>query len=87
MSRQRTVARKRFSDNPRAKRQQRCRRRRSLLKKAYEYGVNSDADVYMVLRIRKDGQIYIFNRDSSVQWIPPLQELVCPTVFIYDLQC
>lgn len=65
---------KRISNSSRAKNQQRCRRRKSLLKKAYEYGVECDADVYVVLRVRDDGQIYTFN--SSGQWLPSLQELV-----------
>lgn len=72
-----TLSKKRISESSRAKSQQRSRRRKGLLKKAYEYGIECDADVYVVLRIRKDGQIYTFNTDSSGHWIPPLQELVC----------
>jgi hypothetical protein len=77
MSYKHATSGKRLSESPRAKNQQRYRRRKGLLKKAYEYGIECDADVYVVLRIRKDGQIYTFNTDSSGQWVPSAQELVC----------
>ena len=76
------VIKKRRSDTPKAKNQQRCRRRTGLFKKAYEYGVECDADVCVVLRIRKNGQIFTFNSDSSGHWPPPQQELVCPNFTI-----
>ena len=71
------VVKKRRSDTPKAKNQQRCRRRTGLFKKAYEYGIECDADVCVVLRIRKNGQIFTFNSDGH--WPPPQQELVCLT--------
>ena len=74
------VVKKRRSNTPKAKNQQRCRRRTGLFKKAYEYGVECDADVCVVLRIRKDGQIYTYNSDSSGHWPPPQQDLVCLTI-------
>lgn len=58
MSLQRTVAKRRISDTLQARNQQRRRCRKTLLKKAYEYGVECDADVYLLLRIRKNGQTY-----------------------------
>lgn len=75
MSYECTTAKRRISDKRRAN-QQRYRRRNCLLKKANDYGVDCDADVYLVLRIRKNGQIFTFNTDSSGQWLPSLQELV-----------
>ena len=74
------VVKKRRSDTPKAKNQQKCRRRTGLFKKAYEYGVKCDADVCVVLRIRKNGQIYTYNSDCSGHWPPPQQELVCLTI-------
>ena len=74
------VAKKRRSDTPKAKNQQKCRRRTGLFKKAYEYGVKCDADVCVVLRVRKNGQIYTYNSDTSGHWPPPQQELVCLTI-------
>ena len=75
------VVKKRRSDTPKAKNQQRCRHRTGLFKKAYEYGVECDADVCVVLRIRQNGQIFTFNSDSSGHWPPP-QQLVCLTFTI-----
>ena len=70
------VVKKCWSNTPKAKNQQRCRHCTGLFKKAYEYGVECDADVCVVLQIRKNGQIYTYNSDCSGHWPPPQQELV-----------
>jgi hypothetical protein len=67
------IATKRRTDSPEARRQQRERRRVTLFKKACEYSLDCDADVYIAIRIRKDDQIFTFNSDSTGEW--PLSEV------------
>jgi hypothetical protein len=50
------IVRKRRLDSHKAKRQQQDRRKESLVKKAYEYSVECDADVYISIRIKKTGE-------------------------------
>ena len=45
--------------------QKRSRRRDTLIRKAFEYYEECDADVYLVLRIRKTGQIYTVTSKSD----------------------
>lgn len=66
------IVRKRRLDTPRAKRQQRDRRRDTLFKKCCEYSLECCADVYISIRIRKDGRIFTFNSDSEGKW--PISE-------------
>ncbi|QVM13386.1 hypothetical protein D8B26_007996 [Coccidioides posadasii str. Silveira] len=66
---------RRRSESSRARTQQKFRRRGGLLRKAYEYSIYCDSDVYMVLRARSSGQIFAFISDSSERWAPSLREL------------
>ena len=66
------IVRKRQLDSGRAKRQQQDRRKESLFKKAYGYSLECDADVYISIKIRKNGQVFTFNSDSTREW--PLSE-------------
>jgi len=63
------VVRKRRVNTPKAKRQQ-DRRKESLMKRAYEYSLECDADVYMSIRIRKNGRVFTFTSDSTGEWPP-----------------
>ncbi|KAJ5343380.1 uncharacterized protein N7506_003204 [Penicillium brevicompactum] len=49
-------------------RQKRCRRKSSLMKKAYEYSKMCNADVCVGIRIRETGQIHILSADTSGFW-------------------
>ena len=64
--------------NAKAKNQQKRRRMHRLFAKAYRYSIYCDADVYVVLRTRRNGQIFSFVSNSIEGWSPSLQELVCP---------
>jgi len=64
---------KRQSDSPRAKRQQQNRRKESLFKKAYEYSIGCDAEVYLSIRIKRNGQILVFDSDNTREW--PLSDM------------
>ncbi|GFF94880.1 hypothetical protein IFM47457_10073 [Aspergillus lentulus] len=55
---------KRKLNTPRAKRQQRSRRRDSLFWKAFEYCCECDADIFLMVRLKHNSQIFIFNLDS-----------------------
>ncbi|PKX99519.1 SRF-type transcription factor family protein [Aspergillus novofumigatus IBT 16806] len=62
-SKNRTI-RKRKLNTPRAKCQQRIRRRDGLFRKAFEYCCECDADIFLMIRLKHNGQIYMFNSDS-----------------------
>ncbi|KAL4993192.1 hypothetical protein BDV10DRAFT_179533 [Aspergillus recurvatus] len=64
----------RLSNKPKAKSQQHRRRGSTLFRKAFEFSQECDADVTLVLRLRKTGQIYIFN--SNDQWFPFQEDLM-----------
>lgn len=71
----------RLSNKSKAKSQQHRRRGNTLFRKAFEFSKECDADVTLVLRLRKTGQIYIFN--SNDQWSPSQEDLVGITI-IFD---
>ncbi|KAL3410493.1 hypothetical protein V8F44DRAFT_664520 [Aspergillus fumigatus] len=72
-------------DSARAKAQRQRRRKRNLLKKAAEFSLECESDVFLAVRIQKTGQIYVFDSSSEIQWLnilsnkamyypPPIQE-------------
>src|SRR5271163_2881442 len=60
---------KRRLDSPKAKRQQQDRRKASLVKKAYKYSLECDADVYMSIRIKKTGRVFTCNSCLTGKWL------------------
>lgn len=74
------LVKKRQSESLKAKSQQRRRRRHTLFTKAKGYGLERNAHVSITLQTRDDGQIFIFNTDSSGYWPLSRQAMVCPTV-------
>ena len=72
----RTAENPRQSESPKAKNQQKCRRKLGLTLKAHKYGMYCNADVYLVVRNRKNGDIFSYTSDDG--WSPSMQELVCP---------
>jgi hypothetical protein len=73
-----------WSDTPQSKSQQRNRRRGTLFKKAYEYSRDCDADVYILLRIRKNSQVFVFDSCSDSIFPPSKQELVWSSAKTFD---
>lgn len=71
--------RKRQSDTPRPKRQQRSRRKNSIFKKAYEYSLKCDAQVYVMLRNKENGKLSIFNSEPNGHWPLSTEQLVRPS--------
>jgi len=71
----RTVT-KRQLDSARAKRQQQDRRKESLFRKAYEYSVACEAEVYLGIRVKKNGQIFTFNSENTRKWLPTDGQMV-----------
>ena len=57
-----------------SKRQQQNRRKKGLFKKAFEFATKCDADVYLVVRLKKTGQVYSLASDKS--WCPSSEILV-----------
>ena len=70
------VVRKRRLDTKRAKRQQQTRRKDNLFKKAREYSLECGAYVYLAIKIKKNGRIFIFNSDSTGEWPLPETQMV-----------
>jgi hypothetical protein len=77
MSKKTSWVKKRHSDSARAKAQQRHRRKRNLLKKAAEFSLECESDVFLAVRIQKTGQIYVFDSSSDIQWLNILSNKVC----------
>lgn len=78
MSKKSSWVKKRRSDSARAKAQQRQRRKRNLLKKAAEFSLECESDVFLAVRIQKTGQIYVFDSSSEIQWLNILSNTVSP---------
>lgn len=74
MSKKSTWIKRRQSESARTKAQQRSRRKRSLFKKAKEFVLECESDVFVAVRLRESGQMYIF--DSSTEWSKCLAQLV-----------
>lgn len=76
MSKKSTWIKKRQSESVRAKAQQRTRRKRSLFKKAKEFVLECESDVFVAVRIRESGQMHIFNSYRHNEWSKILAQLV-----------
>ncbi|KMP10266.1 hypothetical protein CIRG_09947 [Coccidioides immitis RMSCC 2394] len=72
------------SESSRARTQQKFQHRGGLLRKAYEYSIYCDSDVYMILQARSSSQIFAFISDSSKRWAPSLRELINATLDSLD---
>lgn len=57
--------------------QKQSRRRKNLMKKAYEYSQMCDADVYIGIRLRESGQVHVLSLDDSGFWAFLNSQLVC----------
>jgi hypothetical protein len=68
--------RRRRLDTKRAKREQQTRRKNNLFKKAYEYSLECDTHIYLAIKIKKNGRIFIFNSDSTGEWPLPEAQMV-----------
>ncbi|PYH50484.1 uncharacterized protein BO96DRAFT_405955 [Aspergillus niger CBS 101883] len=75
MSKQSPCVKKRRAETARAKTQQRQRRRKTLFKKAAEFCLECESDVFVAVRIRKTGQLYLLDSSSPSQWIATLSNL------------
>ncbi|KAL3468765.1 hypothetical protein BJX99DRAFT_242722 [Aspergillus californicus] len=72
MGRLKTIHR-RASNKSKAKSQQHQRQADTLFYKAFEFSKECDADVMLVIQLKKNGQIYIFN--SNNEWFPSQDNL------------
>lgn len=82
MSKKASWVKKRRLQTARAKAQQRHRRKRGLFKKAAEFCHECESDVFVAVRVRKTGQMYILDSSSRDQWLSTLSDLVCLTNFL-----
>ncbi|KAJ5982687.1 hypothetical protein N7451_012787 [Penicillium sp. IBT 35674x] len=80
-SRKLPLVKKRQSDSPRAKAQQRNRRKQSLFKKAKEFVSECESDIFVAVRVRQTGQIYILDSSTNDQWRKDLSNLVFHVAF------
>ena len=65
---------RRQSNSVRARRQQQRRRKVNLFLKAFEYCQECNADIFLAIRLKDNGQISVFNSDH--QWAPTQESLV-----------
>jgi hypothetical protein len=63
--------------------QKQCRRKTSLMKKAYEYSKMCSADVCVGIRIRETGQVHILSADTSGFWAFLGSQLVCLQLWLW----
>ncbi|KAK9657873.1 hypothetical protein V6Z96_002120 [Aspergillus fumigatus] len=77
--------RHRQSNKPKAKHQQHKRQGDTLFRKAFEFCQECNVDVSLMVRLKENGQIYIFNSDN--RWFPSQEGLYLPTIFWVDLRC
>lgn len=50
---------------------------KGLLRKSAQYSVKCDADVLLLVRIRKNRQMHAFSSSTTEQWLPTPSILVC----------
>jgi hypothetical protein len=81
MARKTPFERKRRSQSSWAKSQQMLRRRKTLWKKAFEYCIECDSDIYMILCTRRNGHIYALNSNPTKNWALSRQYLVRQDAF------
>lgn len=87
MSKKASWMKKRQSESAQAKTQQRNRRKRSLFKKAKEFVLECESDVFLAVRVRKSGQMYIFDSSTRNQWLKDLSNLVRLTWTLLNESC
>lgn len=63
-------------NSKKSKRQKKCRRKTTLMKKASEYSKMCDADVYIGIRLRETGQVHVLTADDSGFWAFLASQLV-----------
>lgn len=68
------------------KRQQQCRRKSNLMKKASEYSEMCDADVCLGIRLRETGQVFVLLADATGFWAFIGSQLVCQQLFVKERQ-
>ncbi|KAL4801666.1 hypothetical protein BDV18DRAFT_148502 [Aspergillus unguis] len=67
---------KRRLETAQAKSQQLYKRRKGIFKKAAEFSLECESDILVAVRIRKTGQIYIFDSSARADWISIISDLV-----------
>jgi hypothetical protein len=76
MARKAPWARKRRLETAQAKSHQLYKRRKGIFKKAAEFSLECESDIFVAVRIRKTGQIYIFDSSARADWISTISDLV-----------
>ncbi|KAL2835842.1 hypothetical protein BJX68DRAFT_251243 [Aspergillus pseudodeflectus] len=76
MPRKSSWVKKRRSETAKAASQQKNRRKNTIFKRAAEYSLECKADILVAIRIRKTGEIYIFDSSTEGRWLRTLRRLV-----------
>lgn len=79
------LKKQRRSESTKAKTQQRNRLKKSLFRKAAKYSIECESDVFVMIRIRKNGQRFTFDSSASGHWLPSMPELVSGICFLHQL--
>ncbi|KAB8213649.1 hypothetical protein BDV33DRAFT_196778 [Aspergillus novoparasiticus] len=69
------LKKQRRSESTKAKTQQRNRLKKSLFRKAAKYSIECESDVFVMIRIRKNGQRFTFDSSALDHWLPSMPEL------------
>ncbi|KAE8311022.1 hypothetical protein BDV41DRAFT_543363 [Aspergillus transmontanensis] len=69
------LKKQRRSESTKAKTQQRNRLKKSLFRNAAKYSIECESDVFVMIRIRKNGQRFTFDSSASDHWLPSMPEL------------
>lgn len=76
------LVKRRQLNSSRAKAQQRNRRKQSIFKKAKEFAFECESDIFVAVRVRQTGQIYILDSSTNDQWRKDLSNLVFHIAFV-----
>ncbi|RAL04896.1 uncharacterized protein BO80DRAFT_316201, partial [Aspergillus ibericus CBS 121593] len=64
------------SESTQAKTQQKNRLKKSIFRKAAQYSLECESDVFIMIRTRRNGQRFVFNSSVLERWLPSMPELV-----------
>ncbi|OJJ65718.1 hypothetical protein ASPBRDRAFT_49535 [Aspergillus brasiliensis CBS 101740] len=63
------------------------RLKKSVFRKAAQYSLECESDVFVMIRTRRNGQRFVFNSSVSERWLPSMQELVSGDRSVLQSHC
>lgn len=81
------LRKRRRSESTQAKTQQKNRLKKSIFRKAAQYSLECESDVFVMIRTRRNGQRFVFNSSVSERWLPSMPELVSGDRSVLQSNC